>query len=126
MRTSYKNLAIDAISKCIGYDPYLPQTEAMVCAWAESLEAAGIDALEDVLMAVRVMYRTHGDPGWRPTPKVLVETARECRKLRLEREAAASEKRAALEGPERITLEEYRKRHPDVQFPSFGKSVPKE
>lgn len=126
MKPSYKNLAIDAISKCIGYDPYLPQTEAMVLAWAESLEGAGIDALEDVLMAVRVMYRTHGDPGWRPTPKVLVETARECRKLRLEREAAADKKLAALEGPERISLQEYRKRHPDVQFPSFGKSVPKE
>ena len=126
MKPSYKTLAIDAISKCIGYDPYLPQTEAMVLAWAESLEGAGIDALEDVLMAVRVMYRTHGDPGWRPTPKILVETARECRKLRLEREAAAAEKRAALEGPERISLQEYRRRHPDVQFPSFGKSVPKE
>lgn len=126
MRTSYKNLAIDAISKCIGYDPYLPQTEAMVCAWAESLESAGIDSLEDVLMAVRVMYQTHGDPGWRPTPKVLVDTARECRKLRLEREAAAAEKRAALAGPERITLEEYRRRHPEVQFPSVGKTIPRE
>jgi|LakMenE01Jun11ns_1017448.scaffolds.fasta_scaffold9455765_2 hypothetical protein len=126
MRTSYKNLAIDAISKCIGYDPYLPQTEAMVCAWAESLESAGIDSLEDVLMAVRVMYRVHGDPGWRPTPKVLVQTARECRKLRLERETAADAKQAELQEPERITLQEFQKRHPDMQFPAFGKTIPRE
>lgn len=123
MNTSYKNLAIDAISKCIGYDPYLPQTEAMVLAWAEALEEAGIDSLEDVLGAVKVMYQRHGDPGWRPTPKILVATARELRIARRDREAATGTGTTMLDGPERITLEEYRKRHPEVKFPDFGTSA---
>jgi hypothetical protein len=122
---SYRNLAIDAISKCMGYDPYLPKSEAMVLAWAEALEHGGIpsDATEDVLMAVRVMYQLHGDPGFRPTPKMLVETTRECRKLRRQREAADSEAKA-IEDSEKITFAEFRRRHPEVKFPKFGKGVP--
>lgn len=125
MKPSYKNLAIDAISKCIGYDPYLPQTEAMVLAWAEALEEAGIDSLEDVLTAVRVMYRVHGDPGWRPTPKVLVQTAKECRQLRMERQGR-DRQREAISGPEKITMDEYRRRHPEVTFQVVGKTIPKD
>lgn len=126
MTTSYRNLAIDAISKCIGYDPYLPQTEAMVMAWAEALQEARIDSLEDVLAAVRVMYQRHGVPGWRPTPKVLVETARDCRRERREKHAATAGAPEALAGPEKITLDEFRKRHPDVEFPVVGKTIPKD
>lgn len=122
MTGSYKNLAIDAISKCMGYDPYLPQTEAMVLAWAEALQEARIDSLEDVLGAVRVMYERHGDPGWRPTPKILVSIAKELRTQRAER--AAKNPQRSLDGPERITLEEFRKRHPEVKFPRVGQSIP--
>lgn len=122
---SYRNLAIDAISKCMGYDPYLPQTEAMVQAWAEALETAKIDTRVDVLAAVAKMYLDHGDPGWRPTPKVLIATARECRRTRREADAAEAERVSALEGPERITLKEWRERHPDIPLPTtFGKEVP--
>jgi len=120
---SYRNLAIDAISKAVGYDPYLPKSEAMVDAWAEALEDAGINEQADVLMAVRVMYRNHGDPGWRPTPRVLVATAREVKKLRLERQQKSQ---GEIEGPPKVTYAEFRARHPDVQFPKFGKAIPDE
>lgn len=115
---SFKNIAIDAISKMMGYDPYLPQTEAMVLAYAEALEAAHIDSLQDVLEAVRVMYSRNGDPGWRPTPKVLVSTAIECRKARKIREEEEREEREVE--VEKITLAEFKRRHPDVVFPSFS------
>lgn len=123
---SYKNLAIDAISKMMGFDPFLPKSEAMVLAYAEALEHARINDRDDVLMAVRVMYVKHGDPGWRPTPKVLIDTARECGKIRREREADDAERRAELEGPPRRTFREFREAHPDVVFPKFGKDVPSE
>jgi hypothetical protein len=122
MPVSYRNLAIDALSKALGYDPMLPQSDVMVSAWAEALEYAKVDNREDVLTAVRVMYALNGDPGWRPTPRVLVTTARECKKLRLERE----EKMVWLppaEKDERITFAQFRERHPDVVFPKFGKGV---
>ncbi len=117
---SYRDLAIDAISKAMAYDPYFPKSEAMVSAWAEALEDAGIDHRDDVLMAVRVMYRQFGDPGWRPTPRVLVTVARECRTIRLRRQQRDA---PAIEGPERITFAEYRRRHPDITFPKFGKRI---
>ena len=118
---SYRNLAIDALSKACSYDPYFPKSEAMVSAWAEALEDAGIDSQEDVLMAVRVMYRNYGDPGWKPTPRVLVATAKEVRKLRREREAKNEAKQ--IDGPRKVTYAEFRKRHPDVEFPTFGKDA---
>lgn len=120
---TYWNLAVDAISKCMGFDPYLPQSDAMIAAWAESLMDAGISEWADVEMAVRVMYRTYGDPGWKPTPKVLIDTAVECRTIRLQREAREAEKVAAIEGPPKFTYAEFRQRHPDVTFPKFGKKV---
>lgn len=123
---SYKNLAIDALSKATGYDPYLSTSEVMVAAWTEALSDAGIDNRDDVLMAVRVMYRVHGDPGWRPTPKIFIEIARECRDMRIRREGAEAEKAGMIEGAERITFAEWRKRHPDIPFPkTFGKRVPR-
>lgn len=122
--TEYRRLASMAMAKCVGYDPYFPEkSDVMVSAWAEALEDGGITNVDDVLMAVRVMYRNFGDPGWRPTPRVLVATAQECKKMRLEREAAEYTKRAALDGPKRYTFAEFRKRHPDVKFPRFGKGL---
>jgi hypothetical protein len=70
------------------------------------------------------MYRNHGDPGWRPTPRVLVTTARECKKLRLEREHAEAERRHALAGPPKKTFAEFKRDHPEVEFPKFGKAIP--
>lgn len=120
---SYRNLAIDAISKAYGYDPYLPQTEAMILAWAEALENAGIDSKEDVLAAVTKMYADHGDPGWRPTPKVLVAAARECRRVRREASDQEAYRLSQLED-ERITFRQWRERHPEIPFPKIGKEVP--
>ena len=122
--TEYRKLAQAAMAKCVGYDPYFPEkSDVMVSAWAEALEDGDITELEDVLMAVRVMYRQYGDPGWHPTPRVLVATAKECRDLRLEREAAEWEKRGALPGPRRYTFQEFKKRHPEVKFPKLGKGL---
>lgn len=110
------------MAKCVGYSPYFPEkSDVMVSAWAEALEDGGITEMADVLMAVRVMYRQYGDPGWHPTPRVLVATARECKKLRLEREAKA---RPAVEEGPKHTFREFKERHPDVVFPKFGKQVP--
>lgn len=122
---SFKNIAIDAISKMMGYDPYLPQTEAMVMAYAEALEAAHLDNVGDVLEAVRIMYSQSGDPGWKPTPKVLVATAIKCRIARKVRELEEQEDEdeAAVE---KITLAEFRRRHPEVVFPAFGQPVASE
>lgn len=112
------------MAKCVGYDPYFPEkSDVMVSAWAEALEDAGVDEAQDVLMAVRLMYRKHGDPGWRPTPKVLVTYAVECRNVRLAREFSRDEKQ--LDGPRKYTYAEFRERHPGVTFPRPpGKSVP--
>lgn len=118
---SYENLARDALSKCLGYDPYLSVSEVMVAAWTEALADAGLDDERDILMAVRVMYRVHGDPGWRPTPKILVATARECRAMRLRRDAPDTPE---LEGPPKITFAQWRKLHPDIPFPKVGKRIP--
>lgn len=117
--TDYRRLAAAAMAKCVGYDPYFPEkSDVMIGAWAEALEDGHITELADVLMAVRVMYRNYGEPGWRPTPKVLVDTARECRKLRLEREA-----KPEIEGPPKKTFAEFKRDHPEVKFPRFGKGL---
>lgn len=115
---SYRNLAIDAITKCMGYDPYLPQTAAMVDAWAEALERNQLNNEADVMEAVAIMYQRNGEPNWRATPKVLVSIAREVRKARLIRE---EEEREAALAVEKISLAEFRRRHPDVEFPTFGR-----
>jgi len=122
--TEYRQLAKAAMAKCVGYDPYFPEkSDVMVSAWAEALEDGGITELADVLMAVRLMYRNFGDPGWRPTPRVLVATAQECRNLRVRREREAREEQTAIEGPRRYTFHEFRERHPHVKFPKFGKDI---
>lgn len=91
---SYRNLACAAVSRAAAFDPHFPCTDAMTTLWAEALQRAGITTAQDVLMAVRVMYRNHDpEPGWRPSARLLVATAQECRRLRLEREAAAAERR---------------------------------
>jgi hypothetical protein len=123
----YRQLAQAAMAKSVGYDPYFPaKSDVMISAWAEALEDGGITEMADVLMAVRVMYRNHGDPGWHPTPRVLVATAQEVKKLRLERERKVREETMALEGPPRYTYREFKERHPDVEFKRFGKSIPTE
>lgn len=112
----FRALARAAMAKCCGFDPYFPEkSEVMVAAWAEALEDARITETQDVLMAVRIMYRDLGEPGWRPTPRVLVRYATECRKVRLTREFSRDEKQ--IEGPPKFTYAEYRERHPDVTFP---------
>lgn len=119
--TDSRKLAQVAMAKIVGYDPYFPEkSDVMISAWAEALEDGGITAVKDVLMAVRVMYRNYGDPGWRPTPKVLVTTAQECRDMRLRREREAQPE---IEGPPRYTFQEYKERHPEVKFPKFGKDL---
>lgn len=110
-----RKLALAAMAKCCGYDAHFPErSEVMVSAWAEALHDAKITEMDDVLMAVRVMYRDLGDPGWRPTPRVLVTYAREARKVRLSREFTRDQK--AIDGPPKYTYAEYRERHPDVHF----------
>lgn len=122
--TEYRKLAAAAMAKCVGYDPYFPEkSDVMVNAWAEALEDGGITELADVLMAVRVMYRNHGDPGWRPTPRVLVATAQECRNMRVRREREARESQLAIEEAPKVTFQEFKQRHPDVEFPKFGKDI---
>jgi hypothetical protein len=120
--TEYRQLAQAAMAKACGFDPYFPErSDVMVSAWAEALEHGGITELEDVLMAVRVMFMQNGDPGWHPTPRVLVTTARECKKLRQERE---EKNRPAIEEAPKRTFREFRERHPEVVFPKVGKDVP--
>lgn len=120
----YRRLARSAMAKCVGYDPYFPEkSDIMVSAWAEALEDAKVTEEVDVLMAVRLMYRQHGDPGWRPTPRVLVTYAKECQKARLTREFSRDEKQ--LDGPRKYTYAEFRERHPDITFPRPpGKDIP--
>lgn len=114
-----------AMAKCVGYDPYFPEkSDVMVSAWAEALEDAKITELEDVLMGVRVMYRQNGDPGWRPTPRVLVTYANEARKVRLTREFSRDEKQ--LDGPRKYTYAEFRERHPDITFPRLPGKDPRD
>lgn len=124
--TEYRQLASAAMAKCCGYDPYFPEkSDVMVSAWAEALEDGGITEMADVLMAVRVMYRNHGDPGWRPTPRILVATAQECRNMRLRREREAREEQTAIEEKPKVTFQEFKARHPEVVFPKLGKDLPK-
>lgn len=119
--TEYRKLALVAMAKCVGYSPYFPEkSEVMVSAWAEALEDGGITEVEDVLMAVRVMYRNFGDPGWHPTPRVLVATAQECRNMRVRREREAQ---PVIEEAPKLTFREYRERHPEVVFPKLGKDL---
>jgi len=115
---SYRNIAIDAISKMTGYDPYLPKSEAMVLAYAEALQYARLNDRDEVLQGVRLMYELHGDPGWKPTPKALVRAIRDVRNGSPSQEAIG-------DGVERVTYAEFRRRHPDVEFPATpGRKVP--
>lgn len=120
--TEYRKLASAAMAKCCGYDSAFPnKSEVMISAWAEALEDGGITELCDVLMAVRVMYRNYGDPGWRPTPRVLVATAQECRNMRVARE---KERDAVPEIEEpKYNFREFKARHPEVKFPKLGKDL---
>lgn len=123
--TEYRQLAAAAMAKACGYDPYFPaKSDVMISAWAEALEDGGITELADVLMAVRVMYRNWGDPGWRPTPRVLVTTAKECRNMRLQRIRDEDERRLAIEAVPKYTYQEFKERHPEVAFPKLGKDIP--
>lgn len=114
-----------AMAKCVGYQPDFPQySEAMVAAWAEAFERGHVTDERDVLEGVARAYEDHGDPGWRITPKVVVTYAQKVR-----RERVYAEKVAELEAQDtrpKITFAEFRKRHPEVKFPTFGKSVPGE
>lgn len=116
----YVRTAADALALCCGKDPYLPEpSEIVLRAWAEDLEYYAI-SYDDALEAVRLMYRAHGNPGFRPTSKLLCDTAR---KIRQDRAARMPSLEAA---DDRITLAEWQRRH--GPFPSFtiGKAVPDE
>lgn len=123
--TEYRKLAAAAMAKCVGYDPYFPEkSDVMISAWAEALERAKVDDERDVLEGVSRMYAEHGDPGWRPTPKVLVSYAQQ-----VWRERLYSERQQELEAEDtapKKTFAEFRRDHPDVVFPKIGKAVPDE
>lgn len=124
---SYRNVAIDALSKVMAYDPFFPKpAESVTQAWAEMFEAERLDCKDDVLRAVTLMFREHGDPGFRPTPKMVCEYALTVRKERLAAEAAAAEKAAAIEAAPKITREEWEAKH-GRKFPTvgLGKRVPR-
>ena len=103
--TNYHNLAIDTISKIMGYEPFFPKTEAMVMAYAEALEDSRLDHWPDLDKAVRIMFRENTDPKFRPTPGLVCKIAREVKKDRLEREPVPE-----IEGPPKITFSEWRER----------------
>lgn len=112
---SYVRTAADALALCAAKDPYLPKpSEAIVLAWAEDLELYRIDR-ESALEAVRTMYRQHGDPGFRPTIKMLCDIARQVR---------ARNTPALPPSGDKITLAEWEARHGE-KFPRFaiGKAV---
>lgn len=122
--TDYRQLARAAMAKCCGYDPYFPErSDVMVSAWSEALERAGMDDEGDVLEAVTRMYGELGLPGWRPTPKVLVQYAQQVWRERLYNERQVELQVESSGGPKK-TFAEFRRDNPDVVFPKFGKEIP--
>ncbi|AYB70707.1 hypothetical protein SEA_VASUNZINGA_75 [Mycobacterium phage VasuNzinga] len=132
-------LAKLVLAKCMSYDPYFPNaSESQVRAWAEHIMLRNPDP-EDMMNAVAVFYE-HNTEGIKPLPASistiaqqlrLNRTAHETREQRAVREAridAKAEGRAVAEltqgSSERITLEEWERRHgTHINF-SFGKEVP--
>lgn len=111
---SYRNMAIDAMTKCVGYDQSFPKpSEVAVQAWTEMFEYHRLDRA-DVLAGVAAVYRGLSS-GVSVTPKLVCDAAREIRRTRM----VTDEERLELAAPERITLVEWEKRHGE-RFPRMS------
>lgn len=100
--TDYHQTAAHALAKCAAYDPWFPQpNRATVEAWAEQIAEYQLHE-DDVLEGVKIAYRDNGS-GFRPLPKDIVQSARQIRRDRAERET--TEERETREDQRDIALD---------------------
>lgn len=124
MVNNYPSIAGEVLALCASKDSYFPRpSDAVILAWSEDLEYYEINR-DDALAAVRKLYRENTDPKFRPSIGLVCRAARAVRQERIDRGD-----QTALEGAERITLAEWRARHPELSIEvdaAFGKAIPDE
>jgi len=116
------------LAKISAYDPtFRNPSDSIILAWASALTLANIPR-DVALDAVDRLYLQVDNPNFKPLPGALVAQSRVIMREKFDDRQERKAREQDLQGPERITLREWERRH-GQKFPSFkgiGKSIPGE